>query len=162
MGGEGGRAGAKKMIWIIFWLSVIGKCKRIFTFIIFYPLLRKNNWTVYNGGISSGWKWWQTVLENKNFMQQMRRVFGVFPSCSQIVSQVPNMFPKTFQIVRTSFFLHSILFGHGSSAMYIILYIMTEGHKWEAYLGFYVGKCPHVPKILVMGQSNGSLFLSFL
>jgi hypothetical protein len=28
----------------------------------------------------------------------------------------------------------------------------------EAYLGFYVGECPHVPKILVMGQSNGSFW----
>jgi hypothetical protein len=26
----------------------------------------------------------------------------------------------------------------------------------EAYLGFYVGGVPKVPKILVMGQSNGS------
>jgi len=23
------------------------------------------------------------------------------------------------------------------------------------YLGFYVGECPHVPKILMMDQSNG-------
>jgi hypothetical protein len=26
------------------------------------------------------------------------------------------------------------------------------------YLGFYVGECPHVPKILMMDQSNGSLW----
>jgi hypothetical protein len=30
---------------------------------------------------------------------------------------------------------------------------------WEAYiyLGFNAGECPHVPKILVMGQSNDSI-----
>jgi hypothetical protein len=28
----------------------------------------------------------------------------------------------------------------------------------EAYLGFYVGECPHVPKILMMGQSIGSFW----
>jgi hypothetical protein len=28
---------------------------------------------------------------------------------------------------------------------------------YVGYLGFYVGECPHVPKILMMDQSNGSL-----
>jgi hypothetical protein len=31
---------------------------------------------------------------------------------------------------------------------------MTEHAGTEAYLRFYVGGVPHVPKILVMGQSN--------
>jgi hypothetical protein len=30
------------------------------------------------------------------------------------------------------------------------------GGEGEAYLSFYVEKCPHVPKILVMGQSMDS------
>jgi hypothetical protein len=28
----------------------------------------------------------------------------------------------------------------------------------EPYLGFYVGECPHVPNLLVMGQSNGCVW----
>jgi hypothetical protein len=31
----------------------------------------------------------------------------------------------------------------------------------DAYLGFYVGGVPHVPKILVMGQSHGSFKKTF-
>jgi len=31
------------------------------------------------------------------------------------------------------------------------------GGVGEAYLSFYVEKCPHVPKILVMGPINGLL-----
>jgi len=35
-------------------------------------------------------------------------------------------------------------------------YFSLGGREGEAYLSFYVGKCPHVPKILVMGQSMDS------
>jgi len=43
-----------------------------------------------------------------------------------------------------------------SLTKHAFIFISGEGRGRSPYLSFYVGKCPHVPKILVMDQSNAS------
>jgi hypothetical protein len=66
------------------------------------------------------------------------------------------MFPKRSQ---WEIIFYSIFFGHGSTSMYIKCRVGEGGwSKRGGYVSFYNGDSgvAHVPKILVMGQSNGS------
>ncbi len=109
---------------------------------------------------------------NKNFMQPMRRLKGIFLLglggqggffcfyvCSHQVPQVLNVFPKMFPIAPR------FLIPYCSAMVPLpFIQVVMGGQRVastlvrEAYLGLYVEECPHVSKILVMGQSNGSFW----
>jgi hypothetical protein len=97
-------------------------------------------------------------------------MFLKFSMCSHYVSQcssILNVFLKMFPIIAPHFLSHFV-FGCGSTSMNI----MVRGRGWEAkgimtkhaIIFGGVGSIfrlpcwgvPHVPKILVMDQSNGS------
>jgi hypothetical protein len=99
-------------------------------FSILHMYMREHvlNWPpVYNGCISSSWKWWQTNFGNTVFV------------CSQCVHtcshEVPNLFLTTFQISPLLFIPYC--FGHGSTSRYIPCKRGTKGKHDNAC--FYFG-----------------------
>jgi hypothetical protein len=77
----------------------------------------------------------------------------VFPSGSQSVPQVLNVFSNTFPITTLFFITYS--FGHGSTSMYITCkrgvgedmtkHAFILGNR-SIFLGFYVVECPMFQK----------------
>jgi hypothetical protein len=83
----------------------------------------------------------------------------VFPSGSQSVPQIPNVFPKTFPIAF-HFVSHIVLVVVQLPCVKLVKggtnkNITKHSNIWgrKAYLDFFVGECP---KLLVMCQWNGS------
>jgi hypothetical protein len=138
-------------------------------------------------GISLGKKWWQMILEKEISCSPWEGLactcewysFFIFEGCERgiffppLFSQcVPIMFPwDSHQVLKmfpiTSRF-YPVLFAQGSTPMYINWEWGAKGKHDKVNSYFWEGGkfrllcwgVPNVPKLLVMGQSNGSFFLN--